>query len=162
MWLRLQRFCNIVMDLELTIFYSCLKNWSHNYQVHLGTLSVEHLFLSHCWLRLWMSSHCPLLLAGKCFELTSSLAAPQLDFGIAICVSVIFITRKSSFIKSFLNNKMMCLFQGKKYCDWNGETWLISIYKVSQSSNEEEFCLNVNMVATWDQGVWCGGFIQGV
>lgn len=33
---------------------------------------------------------------------------------------------------------------------WNGETWLISIYKASQSSNEEEFCLNVNMVATWD------------
>jgi len=57
-------------------------------------------------------------------------------------------------LKVFLTTRRY-LFQGKKYCDSGMEK-----PDLFRSSDEEEFCLNMNMVATWDQGVWCAGFVQ--
>ncbi len=160
MWLRMQRFCNIMMDWVLTIFYSCLKNWSCNYQVHFGTSSVEHLFLSHYWL-INAGFGCPLLLAAEVLWAHKLLGSSTTRlWNCNLCQCNLHHEEKQFHQKFSWQQDDVSLWGKEILWLWNGETWLILIYKVSQSSNEEEFCPNVNMVATWDQGVWCGGFVQ--
>ncbi len=149
-----------MMDWALTIFYSCLKNGSHNYEVHFVTSSIEHLFLSHCWL-IKSGFGCPLLLAAEMLwahKFLGSSTTGLWNYNLCECSLH---HEEEQFHQKFSWQQDDVSLSGKEiFWLWNGEMWLISIYKVSQSSNEEEFCLNVNMVATWDQGVWCGGFVQ--